>query len=305
MKETEIIDLLKPIATNDHSLNLDDDAAIIPYTNELDYILTKDTITSGTHFFETDAPETIAQRLIRSNLSDLAAMGATPTFYLLSLALPEGAEKSWLDPFKTALNEDMKEYGGLLIGGDTVTSKSDTTLSLTAIGTVKKGAALLRSKAIEGDLIWVTGTLGDQALGLKLHQNTLTLKDESATKALKAAYHHLTPPIKLAPKLLGTAHAATDISDGLQTDLKNLCASSSCGAEINEQDLPLSEAAQKALTEDPALIETIKSGGDDYQLLFTTSPSQKEVIKMLASMLNLKATPIGQITNSPQIAFNK
>lgn len=266
MQEFNLIkDSLAPLATSPEALALTDDAAIIPFNATHDYILTKDLITAGTHFFPEDPAAHIAKKLLRTNLSDLAAMGATPSYALLGLCLPSHCDKDWINAFCAALEEDCLGYRCALIGGDTVSGET-LTLSLTAIGTAPKDKALKRSGAQIGDHIYLTGTIGKAYLGLLMRQGKLAPQD-----TYLQAYAYPTPAIAFAPSLIGKASAAIDISDGLLADLTHLCEASSVGAKIDLAAIPLAQH------DDPlALLQ----GGDDYELLFTSPKIIPQAIKI-------------------------
>jgi len=257
-------------------------------------VLTKDAMVAGVHFLEDDPPGRIAQKLLRVNLSDLAAMGAAPIGYLLALARPRAIEDEWLAAFCAGLADDNAAFGISVLGGDTVSTPGPLTLSLTAIGEVPKGEALLRGGARPGDDIWVSGTLGDAALGLAVLQGALEVA-EPARSHLIGRYRLPRPRLALGQALRRLAHAAIDISDGLLADLGHIVETSNLGAEIRADLLPLS-AADLPGAQDAAL-----SGGDDYELLFTAAPRQRAAIERLAQELDPPLTRIGQMQAAPGI----
>ena len=281
---------LRPLATAPGALDLIDDAALLDPTPGKQLVLAKDAMVAGVHFLEGDPPGQIAKKLLRVNLSDLAAMGAAPLGYLLALARSREIADDWLAEFCAGLAADNAAFGIGLLGGDTVSTPGPLTLSLTAVGEVPKGAALLRSGARAGDDIWVSGTLGDAALGLKVLQGELEVAVD-ARAALIAHYRLPQPRLALGQALRGVAGAAIDISDGLVADLGHILEASGVGAELRADQLPLSAAARDL----PGARDAALAGGDDYELLFTASPARRAEIAALARRLGLPLTCIGQI----------
>ena len=281
---------LRPLATAPGALDLIDDAALLDPTPDKQLVLAKDAMVAGVHFLEGDPPGQIAKKLLRVNLSDLAAMGAAPLGYLLALARSREIADDWLADFCAGLAADNAAFGIGLLGGDTVSTPGPLTLSLTAVGEVPKGAALLRSGARAGDDIWVSGTLGDAALGLKVLQGELEVAVD-ARAALIAHYRLPQPRLALGQALRGVAGAAIDISDGLVADLGHILEASGVGAELRADQLPLSAAARDL----PGARDAALAGGDDYELLFTASPARRAEIAALARRLGLPLTCIGQI----------
>jgi thiamine-monophosphate kinase len=281
---------LRPLATAAGALDLADDAALIDPTPGHQLVLTKDAMIAGVHFLPDDPPGQIAQKLLRVNLSDLAAMGAVPLGYLLALARANETSDEWLGVFCAGLASDNAEFGVALLGGDTVATPGPLTLSLTAIGEVPAGTALLRRGARSGDDVWVSGTLGDGALGLKVLQDELAVT-EDARAFLIERYRLPRPRLALGQALRGIASAAIDISDGLAADLGHILEVSGVGAELHADALPLSAAARDL----PGARDAALSGGDDYELLFTAPPDRRDAIEALARRLDLSLTRIGAI----------
>ena len=259
-------------------------------------VFTKDALVGGIHFFENDDPEKIAQKAQRVNLSDLAAMGAEPLGYLLSVALPkEGLDlDGWVSSFAKGLLKDQQKFGWQLWGGDTVSTTGPITISITAIGQKNKGNALTRSGAKIDDVIYVSGNLGSSAAGL------MAIKKDIDVPELIERYHLPVPRIKLGQALMGIATSALDISDGLMSDINHICEQSSVGAEIYQKNIPISNELKELLKSN--LLETkqdyshlIWSGGDDYELLFTATDKDKLVIEEISRTLDVKITEIGKI----------
>ncbi len=291
-----IADLLAPLSRGaPGAFGLGDDAALLSVPEGCDLVTTKDMLVAGVHFMADDEPGLIARKLLRVNLSDLAAMGATPRAYLLALALPKSTGESWLRGFVGGLALDQAAYGIDLIGGDTVSTDGPFTASLTALGEVRHGQEIRRSGAVAGDLIFVSGSLGDGALGLAVLSGALEGLDEAAEAMLRDRYHLPRPRIELGLRLSGLAHGLIDISDGLIADLGHICAASKVAAEIDAPRIPLSPAARAALANDPGLLATVLGGGDDYELLFTADRAAAAALDAIANELDLPITAIGRI----------
>jgi thiamine-monophosphate kinase len=281
---------LRPLATARGALDLTDDAALLDPTPGMQLVLAKDAMVAGVHFLEGDPPGQIAQKLVRVNLSDLAAMGAAPLGCLLALARPGGIEEDWLAEFCAGLAADNAEFQIALLGGDTVSTPGPLTLSLTAIGEVPHGAALLRSGGRPGDDVWVSGTLGDAALGLQVLRGELEVAGD-ARACLVERYRLPQPRLALGQALRGIASAAIDVSDGLVADLGHILEASAAGAELRADQLPLSSAAHDL----PGARDAALAGGDDYELLFTAPVERRAEITALARKLDLSLTRIGSI----------
>lgn len=278
------------------AFGLTDDAAVITPPPGRDLAVTTDTMVAGVHFLGDEAPGLIAAKLLRVNLSDLAAMGATPLAYTLNVALPSNIDDDWLKAFADGLKADQRAFDISLAGGDSVSTPGPVTLTVTAIGSVETGRALRRSGAQAGDIVYVSGTIGDGALGLKLLRGALTGLSMEHYDELIGRYRLPRPRIGLGARLLGLASAAIDISDGLVADLGHILDASGTGAEIEAATMPLSKPAAAALRGDAGLMETILTGGDDYELLFTVAPGYAGRVAAVASDLALPLTPIGRIT---------
>jgi thiamine-monophosphate kinase len=275
---------------------LDDAAAFAPPSGQ-DLVVTKDMLCAGVHFFADDPPEAIARKALRVNLSDLAAKGATPLGFLLGLALPGDWTPDWLKAFAAGLGADASAYQCPLIGGDTVKSPGALTISITALGSVPTGTRLVRSSVAENDFLYVSGTIGDSALGLRLRG--VSAPDWSAKLAgdarafLLERYLLPQPRLGLRAALRGGAHGAMDISDGLAGDLAKMLRVSGMTAEIALADVPLSLAAEAALAQEPALIETILTGGDDYEILASVPPEKAAAFEEAAAQAEIPVRRIG------------
>lgn len=281
---------------------LDDAAALAPPPEGRELVVTTDAMVEGVHFPAGIPPGDIAAKLLRVNLSDLAAMGAEPSRYTVAAALPHSITESWVAGFAQGLAADQEHFGVVLAGGDTVSTPGPLTLTLTALGSVEEGRALRRGGAKPGDRVWVSGTLGDAALGLLALKGDLPDVVAEDRDALVARLNRPEPRIALGRRLVqdGLATAAADVSDGLVADLIHICkASGGINAVVEEHLLPRSTPVKQALAGRPDLSTLVLAGGDDYELLFTTPPEATPRLKALAGDLNLALTAIGSITESP------
>ncbi|KIL98790.1 Thiamine-monophosphate kinase [Paramagnetospirillum magnetotacticum MS-1] len=291
-----IAELFAPLAAGfPGALGLADDAAFIAAEPGFDTVATMDSMVAGVHFLPDDPPDLIARKLIRVNLSDLAAKGAEPRFLMLSAAFPRDVGQDWLRAFGAGLAEDVRTFGIHLIGGDTVSTPGPLTLTLTALGRVKAGRGLKRSGAKAGDTVWVSGSIGDGALGLKAIRGLLTGISAAYGEFLSGRYRLPHPRVSLGPRLLDLAHGAMDVSDGLVQDLGHLCRASGLAARIEAARIPLSPAAAAALELDQSLLASVLTGGDDYELLFTASAEAAETLADLSSQLGVALTGIGRV----------
>ena len=285
-----IDELLKPLASGfPGALGLTDDAALVDVPAGRSLVIAKDAIVAGVHFFADDPADAVAQKLLRVNLSDLAAMGAEPLAYLTVIARPRDLEDSWLDGFARGLGRDQARFGLSLIGGDIVSTPGPLMLSCTILGLVEQGRALRRSTAQPGDLIWVSGTLGDAALGLRVIKGLAATEDEAFY--LVERYRRPEPRLALGRRLLGLAHAAIDVSDGLLADLGHILEESKVGGRLEAELLPVSDVAHGL----PGWLEAALGGGDDYELLFTAPEAATPAIEGLAAELDLRLAAIGRI----------
>jgi len=277
------------------ALGLTDDVALIEGPPGQDYVLKTDAIVEGVHFLPDDPPAQVAQKLLRVNLSDLAAKGATPVGYLLMTALPKTRDEAWLEQFAAGLAADQATYGIGLLGGDSVATPGPVTLSVAAIGRIAAGRAVLRKGARPGDRIYVSGTLGDAALGVLAAKGTELGIAREARDFLIDRFRLPQPRLTLGPRLVGIATAMMDISDGLVADLGHLCDVSGVSGVIEAANLPLSPAARAALARDPARLSLVLGGGDDYELLFAAPETAASQLDALAQELRLPITAVGRI----------
>ena len=276
-------------------LGLKDDAALIDCAPGHRLVVTVDAIVEGVHYLPDDPPDLVAKKLLRVNLSDLAAMGARPLHYLLATALPANFGDDWVARFAAGLAEDQARFGVDLLGGDSVATSGPAVLSLTAIGEVVAGAEIRRGGARPGDRVWVSGTIGDAFLGLKVLRGGYPALAPGDRAALAGRFQLPEPRTDLGPRLAGIAHAMCDVSDGLLADLGHICDASETGATVALAALPLSPVARLAVAGEPDLPVRLAAAGDDYELLFTAPPDAEEAIGRLAAELGLPITAIGII----------
>jgi thiamine-monophosphate kinase len=290
----------RPLAKSPGAFGLVDDAAVIAPPAGCDMVLTTDGVIAGVHYFPNDRPETVGRKALRMNLSDLAAKGAAPLGFLLSLALPAGIDEAWIAAFAKGLGEDAEHYGCPLLGGDTDHTPGPTSVSIAAFGAVPHGKMVRRSTAKAGDLVVVTGTIGDAALGVLLRREEGLAKrwrlSEAMSAHLRQRYLLPQPRNALAAAVLQNASAAMDVSDGLAGDLAKLCRASGVAAEIDVARVPLSDAVRAAVAAEPAALETALTGGDDYEIILTLPAEKLEAFAAAAKAAGVAATAIGRIT---------
>lgn len=278
------------------ALALADDAALLDAPAGRMLVLAADAMVAGVHFLPDDPPDTIGRKLLRVNLSDLAAMGAEPLGYLMTTALPPDMTPDWLDEFARGLKEDQRTYGCGLLGGDTVSTPGPLTLSLTVVGSVVPGRALTRAGARLGDAVWVSGTIGDGALGLLALTDRLPGLAQAQRETLADRYRLPRPRLPLGRRLSGIATACLDVSDGLVQDLGHLCRAAGLSAELDAEAVPLSAAARAAVAADPALLARCLTGGDDYELVFTAPAAAASALAGIAAESGIPVARIGRMT---------
>lgn len=293
------------------TFGLQNDAAVLAPGPGEDLVVTLDTMVAGVHYRADEPPGVIACRLLRVNLSDLAAMGARPRGYLLSFAVTREIDENWIAAFANGLAEDQRRFALSLLGGDTVVSPGAQCISLTALGSLSKGAAMSRSAAAPGDLIFVSGTIGDGGLGLDCLEGRHDLLDPAFRKQLVERFHLPTPRLALG-QALGELNrkevetgrrglACLDVSDGLVADLAHLTSERGLGARLDLGEIPLSPGARQLLSGDEELMARIVSAGDDYELLFTAEPGLGPKIASLAKASKTPVARIGEVTDGQAI----
>ncbi len=287
----------KPIATDPGAFGLVDDAAILRALGE-DIVVTSDAIVEGVHYLASDPPDTIARKALRTNLSDLAAKGAAPAGFVLTLAL-RVTDENWLEPFARGLGEDARSFACPLLGGDTVSTPGPVMISITAFGRVAEGKMVHRSGARPGDRVMVSGTIGDATLGLDILKNGAIAKaligDAKGSEMLVARYRVPEPRNTLATAVRDYASAAMDVSDGLAGDLAKLCAASGVTAVIDAPSIPASETAAGLLSRGVVGLEALIAGGDDYEILCTVPEARADAFAEAAQQAGVAVTDIGTI----------
>ena len=276
-------------------LGLVDDAALLDCAPGKRLVVTADAIVAGVHYLADDPPNLVARKLLRVNLSDLAAMGARPLHYVLTTALPAELGPEWLARFAQGLAEDQRRYSIDLLGGDSVSTRGPAVLSLAAIGEVAAGQEIRRSGAQPGDLIWVSGTIGDAFLGLDLLRGAYPNIASEHRDYLVNRFRVPEPRTELGPRLRGIASAMIDVSDGLLADLGHICETSRVAAIVELDLLPLSPAARAVVEGDRGVRAQMAVAGDDYELLFAAPADAAETIATLSLGLGVPVTRIGRV----------
>lgn len=272
-----------------------DDAAVISPASGNELVVKSDAIVAAIDFPPDAAPDLIARKALRVNLSDLAAKGARPCAYLLDLILPPEIDEAWIAAFAAGLSADQNEYGVALVGGDMSSTSGPVVIAVSALGEVPVGRIIRRGGAQAGDSIFVTGTIGDAALGLRVLQGALPGLDGAAAAFLLQRYRLPQPRVTLGPQLIGIATASIDVSDGLVADLRHLCSVCGLDAVVAAHSVPLSAAARAAIGRGLGALAAALTGGDDYELLFTAPAGAAPAIAALASNAGVPITEIGRI----------
>jgi thiamine-monophosphate kinase len=277
-------------------LALKDDVARLTPPPGRDLVVTADALVAGVHFFADDPADLIAGKALRVNLSDLASKGAEPLGFLLSLALPGDMTPDWLKAFAEGLGADAQTFGCPLIGGDTVRTPGPLMVSITALGSVASGPMPLRTAARAGDAIYVTGTVGDAALGLQLRQGGGPALPTAHRDHLIRRYLTPEPRLGLAAALR-FANASMDVSDGLVGDLAKMLAASRVSGVLDLARVPFSPAARAYFAADPSAIEIAATGGDDYEILATAPPEQAAAFEAAARDAQIPVCAIGRVSS--------
>jgi thiamine-monophosphate kinase len=293
----------KPVATHPGALGLSDDAAFLTPPPGCDLVLKADAIIGGVHFFPDDAAHTVASKALRVNLSDLAAKGARPLGFLLSLALPKDAGEDWLMDFAQGLRGDAVLFECPLFGGDTDRTPGPITVSIAMVGSVPTGTMVRRSGAQAGDRIFVSGTIGDAALGVMLRNGKDWKISGAQRQHLVSRYLLPQPRNALAEAVRTHATAAMDISDGLAGDFTKLCRASGVGADVEAVRIPISDAAKAVIAADSAMLETALSGGDDYEIICTVPAAKADGFRNAARSAQVAVMDIGEIKTGEDVRF--
>jgi thiamine-monophosphate kinase len=290
-----IVELFAPLSTSRNALGLKDDAAILPQSRGKDIVVTTDTVVAGVHFLDTDPPDTVARKALRVNLSDLAAKGAKPAGYLLTLSLHSSVDMKWLRSFVDGLADDQHRFGVDLLGGDTTATPGPTTITIMAFGYVPKGTMILRSKARVGDLVFVTGTIGDGAGGLQIAKGEGKTLSRAARDHLLRRFRVPQPRTTIGPLLRGIANAALDVSDGLIADIGHIAETSRVRIAIEAQSVPRSAALHALWGDGPDALKRAFTGGDDYEIAFTAPARLERKVMRVSARTGVPVSKIGWV----------
>lgn len=294
MNEFEIIsEIFAPLA-GDGAFSLKDDVALIAARPGFDLVVTTDAIAESTDFFAFDPADMVAKKALRVNLSDLAAKGAVPHGYLLNIALPQSTTVDWLKAFAAGLGQDQAAFGIVLLGGDTGRTEGPLCIAITAFGFVPQGRMLRRSGARPGDDVYVTGTIGDSGGGLAIFRRETHSLTEDQRNYLIDRYRLPVPPLALASSLPAIASASIDVSDGLVADLGHVARASGVRLMVDAAMVPRSDALRAFWDDGGAAIVRAATAGDDYQVVFTASPSNRSAVMTAARDASVTVTRIGK-----------
>jgi len=288
-----------PLATDAAALALRDDAAVLVVTEGYEIVATCDTLIEGVHFLAGDPPDSLGYKALAVNLSDLAAKGARGHAYLLSLAVKRDTDPAWFEGFAAGLRELHEATKISLVGGDTTATPGPATITITALGLVTHGHAVLRHGAKHGDRLYASGTIGDAYLGLRLLEapsltRTWGLSDEDQGYLI-GRYRKPKPRMELIIPLRNFAQGAIDVSDGLVSDVEKLAEASHVGAVIEAEKVPFSPAARKALAREPGLLAAMLAAGDDYEIVAAVSEASAKVFESEAKNKNVPVTSFGRL----------
>jgi thiamine-monophosphate kinase len=277
------------------AFGLTDDAAVVSPPPGEEFVVTTDALVEGVHFLREDPPESIAKKSLRMNLSDLAAKGAAPMAYLLALSLPDRIDMAWLEAFARGLCEDQRAYGIQLIGGDTTRTPGPLTLAITAMGSIPRGTMIRRSGAQAGDVVFISGTIGDAGGGLAILKGEGGSIPDAHRAALIARYREPSPRVTLGLALRGIASASLDVSDGLLADLGHIAETSQVRIAVDAMRIPLSPALSACWGDDQSVRIRAATAGDDYEIAFTAPEANRSVVLKAASDAGVPVTPIGRV----------
>jgi thiamine-monophosphate kinase len=285
-----IAQLFAPLATSKAALGLKDDVALLRVPKGRELVLTTDVIVEGVHYFRNDPPKSVAQKALRVNLSDLAAKGADPIGYLMVLAVPTRTPTRWLKAFCAGLRADQKRYSISLLGGDTTSIDGPLAIAIMAVGSVPRGGATQRTGARAGDLVFVSGTIGDAGCGLDL----LRKKRRSPRLPIER-FHVPQPRLLLGRGLRGLATASIDVSDGLVADLGHIADVSGVRIAVHAGQVPLSSALRGVWGTDDRAVRRAATAGDDYEIAFTCRPTNAGRVRTAALLAKTRVTEIGTV----------
>lgn len=302
--EEAIVALLAPL-TRGHAgaFDLKDDCALLTPEPGTELVLKTDPAAEGVHFLSGDAPQDIAWKALAVNVSDLAAKGAAPIGYLMALSFPIAPTIDWMTSFVEGLGAAQARFGCHLLGGDTDRRPGPLTISITIIGSVPRGRMVLRTTAQAGDILFVSGTIGDAGLGLELARNaglqTVWGLSDVAADTLHQRYRRPEPRLALAESLRHYASAAMDVSDGLVKDLERMMRASGVAGHLVAADVPLSDPARKVLAHAPERLSRLITAGDDYEILLAVPKDRASTFSAVAGAAGVPVTPIGQVLQGP------
>ena len=302
-EEALIAEFWAPLAAGfPGAFGLKDDCAVIAPPAGTELVVTTDAVIAGVHFFPDAEPSAIAWKALAVNVSDLVAKGATPFAYVMSIALPEAPQRAWLEKFAQGLRAAQDAFGCQLAGGDTDRTPGPLSVSITAFGVVPAGDMVRRATARPGDHVYVSGTIGDAALGLALRRDPAMRDrcrlDEAASMYLDGRFSRPRPPVALVPVIRTCASSAMDISDGLIKDFDRLCRASGVGGRIEAPRVPLSDAAHAVLAAGDATLVDLMTGGEDYEVLATIPPERAGEFERRATEAGTRVTCVGAITEA-------
>ncbi|HEY0598635.1 thiamine-phosphate kinase [Brevundimonas sp.] len=289
--------LFAPLAHPEWGRGLKDDVAVVPSRPGHDLVLTKDAIVEGVHFLASDPLDTVSRKLLRVNLSDLAAKGAEPFGYLLACHWSERCGWPERMTFVDGLRADQKAFGVALLGGDTVVTPGPASFSVSMLGWTPKGRTVGRAGARAGDLVFVTGSIGDGWLGLQAAQEKLSLEPDRLA-ALIDRYRTPTPRLEFAGPIRDFASASIDVSDGLIADLGHMAEAGGVRIEVELELVPRSAAGQAwfdGRVDEQAALEKLVTGGDDYEIAFTARAADETALRREAERRHLRLTRIGRV----------
>lgn len=310
MNERQLIDYIVGLAGStsnaDLLLGIGDDCAVVARDDHRSWLVTMDTLIESIHFDSSfHPPEKLGRKAVAVNVSDIAAMGGAPLFVLLSAAMPRGFDQDWFKAFGKGLTAACREYGCLIIGGDTVRNPHGCAFTLTIIGQAETKNVVYRRGARPGDTIWVSGELGLAAAGLHMLSTGIGV-NEQRFAAIREKHLNPTARVGLGQALAaaGVAHAMMDLSDGLATDLAHICTQSRVAGRIIGHDLPgLATLAAPAGFFDADPLDWAISGGEDYELLFTADPTDSGAIQRIAQQCELLVSPVGDIVEGAGVTL--
>jgi thiamine-monophosphate kinase len=289
-----------PLATDAAALGLRDDAAVLVVPEGYELIATCDTLIEGVHFLRGDPPASIGYKALAVNLSDLAAKGARGHAYLLALAVPRDTPGAWFEAFASGLSELQQVAKISLVGGDTTAVAGPRSITITALGLVAHGHAVLRHGAKAGARLYVSGTIGDACLGLRLLTEPAIARNwdltEDEVAFLVDRYRRPRPRTQLAIPLRNFAQGAIDVSDGLVGDIQKLAQASHVGAVIEAGKVPLSPATAKVLAREPELVAKLLAAGDDYEIVAAVPEANIASFEAEAKAKGVEVTAIGSLT---------